>query len=478
MIDRLRIQNFKTWKDTKDLTLAPITLFFGGNSSGKSSIGQLLMLLKQTAQGQDRGLALLAGSDHTPIDLGTFLDVLHNQDISRPLQVALRLRLAEQLDVYDVIKRKHYTGDALLFSTSVRAVSSERPQPQCTQFEYSLGTVRQSSATQESSDLIRAVTAQLAQKEGKTEEYSLETSGFKAVRNQGRGWPLGSPYHFYGFPDGISSYYKNASDLTKLSVALQSSLGRVSYLGPLREFPHREYSWAGESPPDVGSGGKQWLAAYLAAADRKLVPPSGKRKMPFGAVVAAWLKELGLIAAFEVRKIAGVRSYQVKVRLNEKSQLVHLPDVGFGVSQVLPVLVQSLYAPAGGTVIMEQPELHLHPGVQSNLADFFVHTSMNRADETGGRVQFLLESHSEHFLRRLQRRIADETIPAKDVAIYFCLADQNGESCMERLQLDEFGNIINWPPNFFGDQMTDIAEMTKAGHARRRKQTTSIPGTP
>ena len=195
-------------------------------------------------------------------------------------------------------------------------------------------------------------------------------------------------------------------------------------------------------------------------------------------MVAAWLKELKLITAFDVRKIPGVRSYQVKVRLHQGSQSVHLPDVGFGVSQVLPVLVQGLYAPPGATVIMEQPELHLHPAIQSNLADFFVQTSLAGADEPGKRVQFILESHSEHFLRRLQRRIADETIPAKDVAIYFCVSDERGESRMERLELDDFGNIHNWPPNFFGDQMTDIAEMTKAGDARRRTLGNQNPSKP
>ena len=121
---------------------------------------------------------------------------------------------------------------------------------------------------------------------------------------------------------------------------------------------------------------------------------------------------------------------------------------------------------------MEQPELHLHPAVQSNLADFFVHTVNSRAEEPGGPVQFLLESHSEHFLRRLQLRIADETIPASKVAVYFCTSDESGASRIERLELDPYGNILNWPPNFFGDQMADIAEMTKAGNRRRREAKT------
>ena len=202
MIDRLHIQNFKTWKDTTQLTLAPITLFFGGNSSGKSSIGQLLMLLKQTAQSQDRSLALLAGTDHTPVDLGTFVDLIHNQDITKPLEVSLRLRLSEQIRLFDVNRRQHYSGDILGFATKVQAVS-EHNLAQCSMFEYKLGSLKKRPNLPKKLTFTPEVTAKLAQKEGKPDEYTLETTGFKAVRNQGRGWPLGKPYHFYGFPDGF-----------------------------------------------------------------------------------------------------------------------------------------------------------------------------------------------------------------------------------------------------------------------------------
>jgi predicted ATPase len=81
-------------------------------------------------------------------------------------------------------------------------------------------------------------------------------------------------------------------------------------------------------------------------------------------------------------------------------------------------------------------------------------------------VQFIIESHSEHFLRRLQRRIAEAEITREDVAVYFCDSRLGGSS-ITPLQVDLYGNILNWPPNFFGDQMTDIAEMQRAGIRRR-----------
>ena len=124
-------------------------------------------------------------------------------------------------------------------------------------------------------------------------------------------------------------------------------------------------------------------------------------------------------------------------------------DVGFGVSQVFPLLVQCYYVPDGGIIILEQPEAHLHPKVQADLADVFIDVVNNR------NVQIIFESHSEHILHRLMRRIAEaENISEKDIALYFCKMN-DGTSAIEKLKVDEYGNISNWPQGFFGDVMSD-----------------------
>jgi predicted ATPase len=153
------------------------------------------------------------------------------------------------------------------------------------------------------------------------------------------------------------------------------------------------------------------------------------------------------------------------VRHTPESPEVFLTDVGSGVSQVLSVLVQCYYAPEGSTIVLELPELHLHPSVQSGLADIFIDAYQKR------RVQIIFESHSEHLLRRLQRRIAEETpeISPTTVNLYFCSLE-NGESKLEPLQLDEYGNIHNYPKDFFGDRFEEMAAMTEAGIERRAKK--------
>jgi predicted ATPase len=81
-------------------------------------------------------------------------------------------------------------------------------------------------------------------------------------------------------------------------------------------------------------------------------------------------------------------------------------------------------------------------------------------------IQIIVESHSEHLLRRFQRRIAEEKLDSANAAIFFCTMEK-GESLLTPLHLDLFGNIANWPKDFFGDEFGEIAAMSKAAMDRR-----------
>ena len=173
--------------------------------------------------------------------------------------------------------------------------------------------------------------------------------------------------------------------------------------------------------------------------------------MSFQEIIAHWLREMGLIESFSVAEIAeGSNRWQAKVKTRAGASEVLLTDVGFGVSQVLPVVTLLQYVPEGSTVILEQPEIHLHPLAQAGLADVIIQAATNR------RIQVILESHSEHLLLRLQRRIAEEEISSNDVKLYFCDAPK-GISTLTPLELDLFGNIRNWPDRFMGDAFNEVA---------------------
>ena len=156
------------------------------------------------------------------------------------------------------------------------------------------------------------------------------------------------------------------------------------------------------------------------------------------------------------------KNYEFRIQRGPKSIKVTLADIGYGVAQFLPVLVLSYYVPIGSTLILEEPGTHLHPKAQADIADLLIEVVNER------NLQILVESHSEHLLTRLQRRIAEEKISSDQTALYFC-ENKNGSSKPIPLDLDELGNIKNWPKNFFGDEMGDLFAMTKAQMKRQKK---------
>jgi predicted ATPase len=135
----------------------------------------------------------------------------------------------------------------------------------------------------------------------------------------------------------------------------------------------------------------------------------------------------------------------------------NVADVGVGVSQVLPIIVLAHFVPSG-SIILEQPEFHLHPSVQAVLAEFFYEVSIER------NIQFIVETHSEHLLLRLQRRVAERKFweySQEDVKLYVSRRGTTNSEISE-LQLDPSGRIANWPPHFFGDTVSDREAIMKA----------------
>ncbi len=245
----------------------------------------------------------------------------------------------------------------------------------------------------------------------------------------------------------------------------------MHYLGPLRTKTDRLYTWGGITPESVGFSGENTVAAILAAKERKISLGTKKTYKPLEEIIAAKLNKMGLIEDFKVKKISDQRQeYEVKVKTKGSSDWVDLPDVGFGISQLLPVLVQCFYAPTNSIIIIEQPEIHLHPSAQSALADVMIDVINSKENGIDRNIQLVIETHSEHFLQRLLRRIAmNLAFRIHKIAAYFADSTKN-PATLESLQIDESGNIKNWPENFFGDQMGDITKQAKAAIEKRRKQ--------
>jgi predicted ATPase len=452
MLTELQLKCFKSWKSIDRMRLAPITGLFGTNSSGKSSILQLLLMLKQTVESADRRQILNFGDERSLVNMGTFRDVVHEHMSPGKLDWRLSWTLPKELKVSDPEERAStlFSGKQISFEANV--MEAESAELVVDRLTYHFGGhvfgMKRSSESETIYDL-----------------FSIPERPFHFKRTRGRPWSLPSPVKCYGFPDQVKAFFQNAGFLADLELAFEQLFSNLFYLGPLREYPKRQYTWGGAQPADMGPRGERVVDALLASRQRRdrIRRGRGQKSLTLEEQVAWWLRELRLIHDFAVEAISEDSSlYRVLVRKSRNSARVLITDVGFGVSQILPVLALCYYVPEGSIILLEQPEIHLHPSVQAGLADVFIDATKHR------KVQIIVESHSEHLLRRLQRRIAEGVFASNNAALYFSEMVA-GKSKLTALDIDLFGNITNWPQDFFGDDFGEIAAMSEAQMRRRMK---------
>lgn len=393
MLNKLRIKNFKSWKDTGEINMAPITMFFGGNSSGKTSLLQFLLMLKQTAEAEDYSGQIFKFDGI--VSLGNFKQVVYDCDKKNHIEFLVSKNADPKGSFFDRIE----TIDAVIAEENKKMVlkklnvKERELEKQSFRFNW-----------QKTIDKI------LDPKNENKDETKLEREAFFKT-----GWKM----------------------------ILSQVVPNIYYIGPLRNFPERDYQWKNNIPFEVGKRGEFTIQAIIA---------SNLEKGNLQKSVAAALKRIGLIEKFEVKPIVKNRDdhYEVRVKKSNSSTWVLLPDVGFGISQILPIITALFQSSKGTTLILEQPEIHLHPKAQIELADVIIDAVKER------KIQVIIESHSEHFLTRIQTRIADETISKDDAKLYFC-KNERGFSELEALKLNDSGDIENWPENFFGNQLEESA---------------------
>lgn len=403
------------WKDTDHIRMAAITMFFGTNSSGKSSLGQFLMMLKQTVESSDRKAVLFPGDKNSAVQLGSFQEMVFKRDIRKKILFGYEWDLNKGLKFIDALSGKRYSAAQIEFEGNI-GLQQDFGETLFT--EYLNYTLRDKNKNDMSIGMKKKGV-------GKKNEYEIMFENYPLKRNPGRAWYPESPVRFYGFPDEVVAYHQNAQFVQSLNLEHEKLFKSIFYLGPLRTKTDRLYSWTGITPESVGYSGENSVPAMLAANGRKISLGKKKRYHPIEQVVAMSLKHMGLIDDFKVRRIAKQRQeYEVKVQTKGSKDWVDLPDVGFGISQVLPVLVQCFYAPPNSIIIMEQPEIHLHPSAQSALADVMIDVINSKENGEDRNIQLIIETHSEHFLKRFQRRIAEEKISEKNISAYFAKVDQ------------------------------------------------------
>lgn len=223
------------------------------------------------------------------------------------------------------------------------------------------------------------------------------------------------------------------------------SLGRIvelelrnfAYLGPLREFPHRSYLVSGQAPSDVGTRGERVAEALWFSTRIKVQRERMLRN------INEWAAKFGVAKEVRLERLGRSNQYQVIfVDPNLKID-VNLTDVGFGASQLLPIIVQGFYTQSPTLMLIEQPEIHLHPKAQALLGDLFIVF----AHEI--KHKLIIETHSEHLLARVQRRIAEEKLSPEEVTIYYFDPTERGTQ-IKLISLDDYGQFKHpLPVGFF-----------------------------
>ncbi|HEY1352215.1 MAG TPA: DUF3696 domain-containing protein [Ktedonobacteraceae bacterium] len=243
---------------------------------------------------------------------------------------------------------------------------------------------------------------------------------------------------------------------------------KIRYLGPLRADPQASQKFGPSSElDDVGSKGEFAAAVYDSNRDARIAwyNPQNKRieQGRLREAVDCWAQYLGVAQQIQT-EMAGLSAVAWKVIFRQGRKPRSLPEVGVGVSQILPILIMGLLSPANSLLIIEQPELHLHPYVQARLGDFFV--GLARCKK-----QCLIETHSENLVSQLRLHIVEAGgLDRSDCMVYFVDQDERGAAMFEKIEISPDGNILNWPDSFFDETMLQEDRITAASVRRRARE--------
>ena len=278
----------------------------------------------------------------------------------------------------------------------------------------------------------------------------------------------------YKFPDSLlvgnlgctlEDRIKNINDYFK---------NKIRYIGPLREEPHLQYDPYIESSTSIGIKGENSAGVLFNSKNMvlKFINPhyfdqKGEiviKNFYFFDIVNEWIRYIGVADSVDI-VFNGRYGYELKINSLTKNTRNDLTNVGVGVSQVLPIVLACLLAPEESTIIIEQPELHLHPAMQSKITDFFVATILCNK-------QVIIETHSEHIVNSLRlRTVKNPTAKSinDQIKIYFTenlnedIDDyKKGNTVFRPLEINEYAAMSDWPEGFFDESSKTADEIIKA----------------
>lgn len=399
-----RLQNFMGYLDTDWVALHPINLLFGRNSSGKSAIIRALLLLKQSLhipQSYDSALVI---DMEDGIYMGNFRNWVHQHNIT--LNVSFGFKYATQ--ILDPVINNPATAYMVELGFGVLPTNPQAIILKQVSIAYEW--VSEESNIPQQSEIFAATFESGIWHKSTNDDWLDQISNTETVNLVEDTWQYLEPRSYLSFfpelylPNSLEKYMgsKKGEDINWLLKifhdATRQFLNALIYVKPIREEPKRYYEVTRLTRPTLDKHGQYVIQSYLLAQKTQ---PERLQK------VNDWLQTFGFNCHLKVIKVSEESNiYTISiVELKEKNPLnVNLRDVGFGLSQSLPIIFLAVLAEPNSFIIIEQPELHLHTSAQATLADLFIEcTNVNQCT-------FLLETHSEHLLIRLRQRIAETSL--------------------------------------------------------------------
>lgn len=413
----LSVENFKSIEKVVGVEISDLTVLAGVNSSGKSSIIQALLLLKQTLNSSTSDLLNLNGPYVFAMNL---LDLIHNKK-SGTIKLALCLDEGE------------------IAGTEIQAYAPEGSFIEYMDISVSF------FVKSDGSYLVSEFYLSLKLDNGERLLRALHWYPRKKVYDLDIGEEVlkGITVDSYSFANFFPVFVKHNGSPLELAImkaareTMVQIMEKINYIAPLRVAPvlARTYQTDVETRYVLPDGENT----------RFILDRIGIESKHELLLVKEWIcDKFHLAEDLNVVKETGKR-YRVVVTTSDgvKVDLVH---VGFGFSQILPIVTQGCISKPDSLLIVEDPDVHMHPSIQAAMADFFIFLCLER------KVNVLVETHSDHFITRLRRRIAEKEILASKVHLLF-VVNEGGASEYQTISMSDTGRLEGYMPSGFMDSL-------------------------
>lgn len=466
---KISIYNFKSIGSLTNYEVLPLTILSGTNSTGKSSFIQLLLLLKQTIELDSAKYPLYLDGKLFPVR--RYSDILNNKAIDNKLKVELVFSKSEiekykdfhEISFYEVFDNYSlfigFEFDIKENKIYVSQFETKFVIPNTTKPEHFIKAVTNSNGFNIETNVAVFSNEDLYAKEGQYKIKNISYSGFI---------PTGYEIEY---TDGGKTVLKEVLKIDGIKTILKDFFESLNYIGPSREEPREEYRNTGNYTT-VGINGEHTAEVlgklsnenvkYLTIEDDLESTRFVEQEGTYLDAVKYWIcQRLNLCSDIYSKKMTDSYVVYVKNLSGVESTIRH---VGFGISQVLPIIIEGLRLKSGETLIVEQPEIHLHPKIQSHLFDF-----MNCMVQQNKKV--IIETHSDHFITRLRRRIAEDSSNTLHDKVALTFIEPSFNDLMFRnIGIDDFGGLDYFPDDFIEKSDVELKAILKAQMKKRLNQ--------